>query len=108
MPELPEAEVTAMQLRARLIGRRLADIWVGRADIVREGGERVEPHLLGDHCHVEAAPAVVLRSDDHEGRTPDLRKPLLDVEPASFALERNALTAQPSQEDCPRPGCENG
>ena len=42
MPELPEAEVTAMQLRGRLLGRRLADIWVGRADIVREGGDRVE------------------------------------------------------------------
>ena len=41
MPELPEAEVTAMQLRSRLIGRRLADIWVGRADIVREGIDRV-------------------------------------------------------------------
>jgi formamidopyrimidine-DNA glycosylase len=41
MPELPEAEVTARQLRGRLIGRRLADIWVGRADIVREGGDRV-------------------------------------------------------------------
>jgi formamidopyrimidine-DNA glycosylase len=41
MPELPEAEVTAMQLRSRLIGRRLADIWVGRADIVREGIDRL-------------------------------------------------------------------
>ncbi|MBD0315630.1 MAG: bifunctional DNA-formamidopyrimidine glycosylase/DNA-(apurinic or apyrimidinic site) lyase [Nitrospiraceae bacterium] len=40
MPELPEAEVTAMHLRNRLIGRRLADIWVGRDDIVREGRDR--------------------------------------------------------------------
>ena len=37
MPELPEAEVTARQLRTRLIGARVADIWVGRPDIVREG-----------------------------------------------------------------------
>jgi formamidopyrimidine-DNA glycosylase len=41
MPELPEAEVTALQLRSRLIGRRVADIWVGRNDIVREGGDHV-------------------------------------------------------------------
>ncbi len=38
MPELPEAEVTAVQLRSRLIGRRVADLWVGRPDIIREGG----------------------------------------------------------------------
>jgi len=37
MPELPEAEVVARQLRARLLGARLTDIWVGREDIVREG-----------------------------------------------------------------------
>lgn len=41
MPELPEAEVTAIQLRSRLIGARVADVWVGRSDIVREGGDRV-------------------------------------------------------------------
>lgn len=37
MPELPEAEVVAQQLRARLLGAQLQEIWVGRADIVREG-----------------------------------------------------------------------
>jgi len=37
MPELPEAEVVARQIRARLLGARLTDLWVGRADIVREG-----------------------------------------------------------------------
>jgi formamidopyrimidine-DNA glycosylase len=42
MPELPEAEVTALQLRSRLIGARVAEIWVGRKDIVREGGDRVD------------------------------------------------------------------
>jgi formamidopyrimidine-DNA glycosylase len=41
MPELPEAEVTALQLRSRLLGARVADIWIGRNDIVREGGDRV-------------------------------------------------------------------
>src|SRR5690349_20815246 len=37
MPELPEAEVVARQLRAVLIGAQLIDCWVGRKDIVREG-----------------------------------------------------------------------
>jgi len=37
MPELPEAEVVARQIRSRLLGAQLTDVWVGRADIVREG-----------------------------------------------------------------------
>lgn len=37
MPELPEAEVVAQQLRAGLLGAHLQEIWIGRADIVREG-----------------------------------------------------------------------
>lgn len=37
MPELPEAEVVARQIRSRLLGARLTDVWVGREDIVREG-----------------------------------------------------------------------
>ncbi len=37
MPELPEAEVVARQIRARLLGATLTDTWIGRADIVREG-----------------------------------------------------------------------
>ena len=37
MPELPEAEVVARQIRTRLLGARLCAGWVGRADIIREG-----------------------------------------------------------------------
>lgn len=37
MPELPEAEVVARQIRERLCGAILTDTWIGRADIVREG-----------------------------------------------------------------------
>ncbi len=37
MPELPEAEVVTRQIRTRLLGARLSEVWVGRADIVREG-----------------------------------------------------------------------
>ena len=39
MPELPEAEVAARQLRARLIGAQVTAVLVGRSDIVREGGD---------------------------------------------------------------------
>jgi formamidopyrimidine-DNA glycosylase len=39
MPELPEAEVAARQLRARLIGAQVTGVLVGRSDIVREGGD---------------------------------------------------------------------
>ena len=37
MPELPEAEVVARQLRAKLVGLTLTGLWIGRADIIREG-----------------------------------------------------------------------
>ena len=37
MPELPEAEVVARQLRDRLLGAVLKDCWIGRPDIVRKG-----------------------------------------------------------------------
>ncbi|HJT21232.1 MAG TPA: bifunctional DNA-formamidopyrimidine glycosylase/DNA-(apurinic or apyrimidinic site) lyase [Nitrospira sp.] len=37
MPELPEAEVVAQQIRSRLVGAQLIHITVGRADIVKEG-----------------------------------------------------------------------
>ncbi|OQW30788.1 MAG: hypothetical protein A4E19_08525 [Nitrospira sp. SG-bin1] len=37
MPELPEAEVVARQIRSRLLGAQLRDVWIGREDIVREG-----------------------------------------------------------------------
>lgn len=37
MPELPEAEVVARQIRTGLLGAQVTDVWIGRADIVREG-----------------------------------------------------------------------
>ncbi|MER3423685.1 MAG: hypothetical protein C4293_11080 [Nitrospiraceae bacterium] len=37
MPELPEAEVVAQQLRDRILGAVLKDCWIGRPDIVRQG-----------------------------------------------------------------------
>ena len=46
MPELPEAEVVADQLRRCLLGSRLSDCWVGRLDIIREGS-RTLPWYIG-------------------------------------------------------------
>jgi len=37
MPELPEAEVVARQLGARVLGATIKDVWLGRPDIVRQG-----------------------------------------------------------------------
>jgi formamidopyrimidine-DNA glycosylase len=37
MPELPEAEVVARQLRQRILGATIKECWLGREDIVRQG-----------------------------------------------------------------------
>ncbi|HEX9741340.1 MAG TPA: bifunctional DNA-formamidopyrimidine glycosylase/DNA-(apurinic or apyrimidinic site) lyase [Nitrospiraceae bacterium] len=37
MPELPEAEVVARQLRERILGAIIKESWLGREDIVRQG-----------------------------------------------------------------------
>jgi formamidopyrimidine-DNA glycosylase len=37
MPELPEAEVVARQLRERILGATIKECWLGREDIVRQG-----------------------------------------------------------------------
>ena len=50
MPELPEAEVVARQIRARLLGATLTETWIGRADIVREG-YRHRAWYLGSELH---------------------------------------------------------
>jgi formamidopyrimidine-DNA glycosylase len=39
MPELPEAEVVARQVRERAVGATIKEAWVGREDIVRRGIE---------------------------------------------------------------------
>lgn len=37
MPELPEAEIVARQLRQRILGATIKESWLGREDIVRQG-----------------------------------------------------------------------
>jgi formamidopyrimidine-DNA glycosylase len=41
MPELPEAEVAAEQLRRRILGSMVQNWWVGRSDIIREGRDTI-------------------------------------------------------------------
>jgi formamidopyrimidine-DNA glycosylase len=42
MPELPEAEVVARQLRERILGATIKECWVGREDIVRRGFDTLD------------------------------------------------------------------
>ena len=42
MPELPEAEVVAQQLRERISGATIKEAWLGREDIVRRGLETLD------------------------------------------------------------------
>lgn len=53
MPELPEAEVAARQLRERVVGAMVSDCWVGRGDIVREGLSSLEWYRLARITGVE-------------------------------------------------------
>src|ERR1051325_8613430 len=53
MPELPEAEVVARQLRQRLLGAVWKDCWVGRPDIVRQGFETLESYRSAHLTAVE-------------------------------------------------------
>jgi formamidopyrimidine-DNA glycosylase len=52
MPELPEAEVVAQQLRAAVVGARLKDWWIGRPDIVRQGLETLDWYRGGEVTQV--------------------------------------------------------
>ena len=53
MPELPEAEVAARQLRERVVGATVRDCWIGREDIVREGLPSLEQYRQAKISGVE-------------------------------------------------------
>ena len=53
MPELPEAEVAARQLRERVVGATVRDCWIGRVDIVREGLPSLEHYRQAKITGVE-------------------------------------------------------
>ncbi len=62
MPELPEAEVAAKQLRQRVIGATVQDCWIGRDDIVREGLSSVSWYRQATITAVERrGKSVILR-----------------------------------------------
>lgn len=62
MPELPEAEVVARQIRHRLVGAELTGMWFGRSDIVREG-----------YCERNWYAGAVLRAVERFGKSVVLR-----------------------------------
>ena len=47
MPELPEAEVVARQLRGRVLGATLKDSWIGRPDMSYVKGWRPLTGIVG-------------------------------------------------------------
>ena len=69
MPELPEAEVAARQLRERVIGATVRDFWVGRDDIVREGLSSVEWYRHAQIMGVERRGKSVILTFVRDGHT---------------------------------------
>lgn len=47
MPELPEVETVVRSLRPKLVGRRLASVWVGRKKLREPWQRRWHRHLIG-------------------------------------------------------------
>lgn len=68
MPELPEAEVAARQLRSRLMGQRIATVLIGRRDIVREGAESLAWYRGSVVQAVERRGKSVILSMEHGGQ----------------------------------------
>ncbi|MGH7260327.1 MAG: bifunctional DNA-formamidopyrimidine glycosylase/DNA-(apurinic or apyrimidinic site) lyase [Nitrospiraceae bacterium] len=68
MPELPEAEVVARQLRQRMLGATIKECWVGRRDIVRQGIETREwyrgARITGVERHGKSVAIACTRTDD--------------------------------------------
>ena len=68
MPELPEAEVVARQLRERMLGATIKECWVGRPDIVRQGIETLEWYrgvrITGVERYGKSVAIACTRTDD--------------------------------------------
>jgi len=69
MPELPEAEVVARQIRLRLLGGRITEAWIGRSDIVREGLASLDWYHGATLTAVERRGKCVVLSFSREGET---------------------------------------
>jgi formamidopyrimidine-DNA glycosylase len=92
MPELPEAEVVTEQLRARLLGARLTDCWVGRMDIIREGSRTLPWYVDATLQRIERygkSVAMGFSKDD------DLRYVVAELGMTGLLLFRSAQTKHP-------------
>lgn len=68
MPELPEAEVVARQLRAKLLDAAISDYWIGRDDIIREGRDTVAWYRHATITAIERrGKSVILSCTHHRG-----------------------------------------
>lgn len=69
MPELPEAEVAARQLRVRLVGTQVTHVAVGRLDIIREGIASLDWYPGSDVAGVERHGKSVVVEFEKAGTT---------------------------------------
>lgn len=69
MPELPEAEVVARQLRGRILGAIIKECWLGRADIIRQGGETLDWYRGARITGVERYGKSVALACERDGET---------------------------------------
>ena len=67
MPELPEAEVTAVQLRRGILGAQVREYWIGRADIIRAGLETLSWYIGSQVEAVERRGKTVVISFRRDG-----------------------------------------
>jgi formamidopyrimidine-DNA glycosylase len=67
MPELPEAEVVARQLRDAVIGATLKECWIGRPDIVRQGLDTLAWYRGGRVAMVERRGKSIVLAIDRAG-----------------------------------------
>ena len=69
MPELPEAEVVARQLRARVLGALVKDCWIGRPDIVRQGLSTLDWYRGARLRAIERRGKSIVLALSHESET---------------------------------------
>lgn len=92
MPELPEAEVVAQQLRARLLGAELTDSWVGRMDIIREGAHTLPWYRSATLTTIERYGKSVALGFSKNG---DIRYVVAELGMTGLLLFRSAQTKHP-------------
>jgi formamidopyrimidine-DNA glycosylase len=69
MPELPEAEIVARQLRQRVVGATIKESWLGREDIIRQGLPTLPWYLGARIAGVERHGKSVALACERDGDT---------------------------------------